>query len=116
MTHILQDLTLEMEGQPRKKEVSWVLGIYIYICYVYNHPSLVSFCCHLSPPTKTKISSDHQDDGLRGGSQAPASRATSFWKEVFRMPSQVYFGYIQRGYTQKTNLVPEKKHIIQKGM
>ncbi len=28
---ILEDLTHKMEGQPPKKEVSWVLGIYIYI-------------------------------------------------------------------------------------
>ena len=26
MTHILEDLTHKMEGQPPKKEVSWVLG------------------------------------------------------------------------------------------
>ncbi len=31
MTHILEDLTHKMEGQPPQKEVSWVLGIYIYI-------------------------------------------------------------------------------------
>ena len=30
MTHILEELTHKMEGQPPKKEVSWVLGIYIY--------------------------------------------------------------------------------------
>ena len=27
MTHILEDLTHNMEGQPSIKEVSWVLGI-----------------------------------------------------------------------------------------
>ena len=31
MTHILEDLTHKMEGQPPKKDVIWVLGIYIYI-------------------------------------------------------------------------------------
>ena len=31
MTHILEDLTHKIEGQPRKKQVSWFLGIYIYI-------------------------------------------------------------------------------------
>ena len=36
MTHILEDLTQKMEGQPNKKEVSWVLSVckYIYIYYV----------------------------------------------------------------------------------
>ena len=32
MTHILEDSTHKMEGQPPEKEVKWVLGIYIYIC------------------------------------------------------------------------------------
>ena len=31
MTHILEDSTHKIEGQPPKKGVSWVLGIYIYI-------------------------------------------------------------------------------------
>ena len=31
MTHILEDLTHKMEGQPPKKDVIWVLGIYTYI-------------------------------------------------------------------------------------
>ena len=31
MTHILEDLTHKMEGQPPKKEVSWVGGIYLDI-------------------------------------------------------------------------------------
>ena len=26
MTHILEDSTHKIEGQPRKKEVSWILG------------------------------------------------------------------------------------------
>ena len=30
MTHILEDLTHKMEGQPPKKQVSWVLGLYLY--------------------------------------------------------------------------------------
>ena len=29
--YILEDLTHKMEGQPRKKEVSWVLGLYIIL-------------------------------------------------------------------------------------
>ena len=37
MTHVLEDLTHEMEGQPPKKEVIWVLGTYIIIyIYVYS--------------------------------------------------------------------------------
>ena len=28
MTHILEDLPHKMEGQPFKKKVNWVLGIY----------------------------------------------------------------------------------------
>ncbi len=31
MTHILKDSTHKMEGQPPKKEISWVLGSYIRI-------------------------------------------------------------------------------------
>ena len=31
---ILEDLTHKMEGQPRKKEVNWVILIYVYI---YNN-------------------------------------------------------------------------------
>ena len=34
MTHILRDLTHKMEGHPPKREVSWVVGIYIYL---YQH-------------------------------------------------------------------------------
>ena len=34
MTHILEDLPHKMEGQPLKKEVNWVLGIYVYM-YIY---------------------------------------------------------------------------------
>lgn len=33
--HILEDLTHEMEGQTSKKVVSWVLGLYIFTCYVW---------------------------------------------------------------------------------
>ena len=29
--HILEDLTHKMEGQPPKKEVKWVLGIYVVL-------------------------------------------------------------------------------------
>ena len=35
MTHILEDLTHKMEGQPPKKDVIWVLGMYVYI-YIYT--------------------------------------------------------------------------------
>ena len=31
MTHILEDLTHKMEGQPPKKDVIWVLGIHILV-------------------------------------------------------------------------------------
>ena len=31
MSHILEDFTDKMEGQPPKKDVMWVLGLYIYI-------------------------------------------------------------------------------------
>ena len=31
MSHILEDFTHKMEGQPPKKDVMWVLGLYIYI-------------------------------------------------------------------------------------
>ena len=36
MTHILEDLTHKMEGQPPKKMVSWVLGIYMLYIYIYQ--------------------------------------------------------------------------------
>ena len=36
MTHILEDLTHKMEGQPPKKDVIWVLGTY-YVSWPYSH-------------------------------------------------------------------------------
>ena len=43
MTHILEDLTHTMEGQP-PKDVMWVQGVYIYsiyiiYLYIYTHAS-----------------------------------------------------------------------------
>ena len=37
MTHMLEDLTHEMEGQPVKKEVTWVLGVYILFFSISYH-------------------------------------------------------------------------------
>ena len=37
MTHILEDLTDKMKGQPHKKEVSWVLGIHFLYTLENDH-------------------------------------------------------------------------------
>ena len=48
MTHISEDLTHKMEGQPHKKEVSRILGIvyYIYICFncIYIYSFIFEAC------------------------------------------------------------------------
>ena len=36
MAHMLEDSTCKVEGSPPKKEVSWVLGIYIYPIFLGN--------------------------------------------------------------------------------
>ena len=46
MTHILEDLTHKMEGQPPKKDVIWVLGI-ITLQGKNPHPFLESFLLRL---------------------------------------------------------------------
>ena len=40
MTHILEDLTHKMEGQPPKQQVSWALGKYIYM-YIHVNQTYI---------------------------------------------------------------------------
>ncbi len=44
MTHILEDLTHKMEGQPPKKQVSWVIGIQMYIFMKSSHEWALKKC------------------------------------------------------------------------
>ena len=47
--HILEDLTHKMEGQPSKKQVNLVLGMYrkkyVYIIYIYLFVDVFSGAC-----------------------------------------------------------------------
>ena len=55
MTHILEDLTRKMEGQPPKKDGIWVLGIYFM-----NHPmnsELVQSAFRLHPSSSNNLKS-----------------------------------------------------------
>ena len=64
MTHILEDSTHKIEGQPPKKEVSWGLGIHIYFHKSVEHlKNTTSFLSWMKPmvegqgKTSTKTSS-----------------------------------------------------------
>jgi len=57
MTHILEDSTHKIVGQPPKKGVSWVLGVFVmYILsislYIYDYQR---FCCSKPPPHSSPL-------------------------------------------------------------